>query len=618
MSNQIISEIILDLDRMREQLKEAEKDGEDSGRKTGDGFGSGMEKGMSRGAGEIRKVLLELAAAFLSFEGIKHMINEATGAENALNALAGSMRATGTGGMDAANTFGEWATSMQRLVGVSDDVITQNASMLVSLAKLKGEGLQNASKAALDLAAGLGVDVNTAFMIVSKAASGHAELLNRYGAQIRKTGDDAKDFAQALAFIKDRFDGLAEGKSQTFSGQMQRLGLAFNDLFEEMGKLIIKSPVVVAMVKFVADAFSAAAEKVTQFGKSGDVVGELIKQLLEVSKIITVYIGAPLELLYNAGKTIFYGLATVVAAFVATTMQAINPILQLAGKVSDKYKDVAETSQMMTDAATDATVELAGKTAEAGSKIFDFNATAAAEGFVTKLQQVASTAKPVASQIGNDLKEAVQTPLFGISFEDVAKAMNDTKNKIAITAQQIAQAINQWVVNSASSAFAAFGSALVKGENAFEAFGKSILKSLGAILIQFGTMLIAVGVGLSTVPFLFGLQGPAAVAAGIGAVVLGGALQALGGGGGAGAAAGGSPSGGGGGVANDGAGGVAVPVASSSTQLADVEDKKPQTNIQLIVQGNILDRRDTALHLADVLQEVAGSNGVNFLPGGAR
>lgn len=611
MSNQIISEIILDLDRMREALKQAEKEGGEGGDRTGRTFGDRVEKGMSAGIGKAAALLTGLAASILGAFSLKKMIDEATGAENALNSLAGAMRATGTGGMSAANGFSDWASSMQKVVGVADDVITSNAAMLVSMAKLKGEGLQQASKAALDLAAGLNIDVSSAFMLVSKAASGHAELLNKYGANIRKTGDDAKDFAQALAFINDRFEGLAEGKANTFAGQLTRLGLAFNDLFEEMGKLIIKSPVVVALVKFVADEFSKAAEKVAAFGKSGDFVGDLIKQLLEVAKIITVYIGAPLELLYNTAKVVFYGLATAVAGFVFQSLAPLKLLAETAAAFSDRFKGVAETIGNLHAAAGDTLQELAGKTAEAGGKIFEFDATAAAEGFVTRLQTVAETAKPVAKAIGDEIKAAVQAPLFGITFDDVAKAMGDLKNKIGITAQQIAQSINQWIVNSSASAFAAFGGALVKGENAFEAFGKSILKSLGQILIQFGTMLIAVGVGLSTVPFLFGLQGPAAIAAGVAAVVLGGALTALGGGGGAGAGA----TGGGGGVANDQGGGVAVPVASTNTQLADVEEKKPQTTIQVTVQGNILDRRESGLALVEILNENFGSNGL-VLKGG--
>ena len=606
MSNQIISEIILDLDRMREQLKEAEKAGEDGGKKTGDKFGGGIEKGISSGLSGIEKRLLGLGTALLGAFSLKHMIDEATGAQDALNSLAGAMRASGTGGMDAANAFAGWASSMQNLVGISDDVITANAGMLVSLGKLKGEGLQEASKAALDLAAGLNIDVQSAFMVVSKAASGHAELLNRYGANIRKTGDDAKDFAQALAFIKDRFDGLAESKANTFSGQLSRLTLAFNDLFEEMGKLIIKSPVVVALVKFVADAFSSAAEKVAAFGHSGDVVGELIKQLLEVSKIITVYIGAPLELLYNTGKVVFYELATLVSGFVTAAITSLRGLAELGALVSDRFVGMRDSLAQFQTAAEQSTADLEGKTKSSFENIFNFDATTAAEGFVTKLQTVAATAKPVAAQIGKDVKEAVQAPLFGITFDDIVTAMADTKNKVAITAAQIAQSLNQSIGNGAAGAFAAFGGALAKGENAFEAFGKSLLKSLGQLLVQFGTMMIMIGLNLSTVPFLFGLQGPAAIAAGTAAVILGGALQALGGSGGGAAA----PSAAGGGVANDGSGGVAIPVASTSTQLADVEEKKPGTTIHLNIQGNVLDRRATGLEIVDILNENFGSNGL--------
>lgn len=76
----------------------------------------------------------------------------------------------------------------------------------------------------------------------------------------------------------------------------------------------------------------------------------------------------------------------------------------------------------------------------------------------------------------------------------------------------------------------ALGNALLGNAGSIKEFGKyvltSILSLIGQIAINLGTMLILVGTGLSTVPFLFGLSGGAAIAAGAALVAFGIAVTA--------------------------------------------------------------------------------------------
>lgn len=83
-------------------------------------------------------------------------------------------------------------------------------------------------------------------------------------------------------------------------------------------------------------------------------------------------------------------------------------------------------------------------------------------------------------------------------------------------------------VNGMIEGFASIGASLATGGNAFKAFGSIFLKTLGMLAIQFGSFLVAVGLGMSAVPEIFGFgKGIAAVAAGTALIVLGGALGAL-------------------------------------------------------------------------------------------
>jgi hypothetical protein len=190
--------------------------------------------------------------------------------------------------------------------------------------------------------------------------------------------------------------------------------------------------------------------------------------------------------------------------------------------------------------------------------------------------------------------------------EDASRAESIAASfgRIDASARAVARTINAALINGISGAFQSLGQALGKGEDAFAAFGNTILSSLGDILIAFGTMLIAVGLGLATVPVLFGLQGPAAVAAGIAATVLGGVMKGVAGaGGGASAASASTSTAGGGGAGSIGA-------LSPTAELSDVsQEQRRATNVTVNVQGNILDRRQTGLELAEILQESFDSNG---------
>jgi hypothetical protein len=82
-------------------------------------------------------------------------------------------------------------------------------------------------------------------------------------------------------------------------------------------------------------------------------------------------------------------------------------------------------------------------------------------------------------------------------------------------------------INGMVAGFESVGAAIVNGQNAFKSFGAIFLKTIAQLAVQFGTFLILVGTGMSTVGTLFGFSGAGAVAAGIALTIFGGALGAL-------------------------------------------------------------------------------------------
>lgn len=163
---------------------------------------------------------------------------------------------------------------------------------------------------------------------------------------------------------------------------------------------------------------------------------------------------------------------------------------------------------------------------------------------------------------------------------------------------ELGKRLSNTLVTGMANSFAAFGAALATGGDAFGEFGRKALAALGAVCIQMGTMLVLAGMGWAVIP---GFQASAAaIPIGLALIVLGGALQAIGGGGvGTGAAA--------------AAGSGATPVVDAGGGMADMtkeEDRvRPETGVQVIVQGNILDRRESGLELVKIINESFDTNG---------
>lgn len=196
----------------------------------------------------------------------------------------------------------------------------------------------------------------------------------------------------------------------------------------------------------------------------------------------------------------------------------------------------------------------------------------------------------------------------GQAFNSVMEGINAQARNLSVSAAKsfktLGSAMLTTIGNGAGQAFAAFGRALKEGGNALEAFGKALLNSLGQVAIQIGSTLILIGIGYS----LTGLgNGPAIIAAGAALAVAGGVLTAFAGTGGGG---------GGGGISSGGGSSSADVGFSSSSPVNDpiaIQDtiaQTPQTAVNVTIQGNVLDRRETGLEIAKILEEQFADQGL--------
>jgi len=134
----------------------------------------------------------------------------------------------------------EYASALQKTTQYGDETIIAGQALIASFTK-NTEEIKGATKAALDLAAATGQSLQSAFLLLGRAAAGETSMLSRYGITLDEGTPKAEKFAAALVKINEQFGGQAAAQAETFAGRMAQLGNAFGDLQEAIGDSITQN-----------------------------------------------------------------------------------------------------------------------------------------------------------------------------------------------------------------------------------------------------------------------------------------------------------------------------------------------------------------------------------------
>ena len=193
------------------------------------------------------------------------MISEAAKSEEAVNNLNIALKSAGNYSKETSDDLQAFASALQKTTIYEDEAVLASVSLLQSLTNLDKNGLKTASKAAVELAATFGMDLNSATMLVGKAATGNITAFSKMGISIQKGATDAETFANTLDALSKQ-QGTAAGKTNTFSGALTQAGNSFGDILETAGTFLTTNPSIISALKLSTDAFVVIAEKVQVFG----------------------------------------------------------------------------------------------------------------------------------------------------------------------------------------------------------------------------------------------------------------------------------------------------------------------------------------------------------------
>jgi hypothetical protein len=599
------------------------------GKKAALSFQKNFDTGLSDSFKNIGKLALKattlvggLATAFLGFKSI----DAAQSQEDAINSLNAALSRSKNASIQASEGIQALATELQNATRFEDDVILRNAALIQSLADLDEKGLKRATKAALDLSTVLRVDLDTASNMIGKAASGNVEIFGKYGLAIEKGKTNAESFANALNKIEQRFGGAAIADVNTYSGSVDQLKNSFGDLLEEVGNLIVKNPKFVGVIKEVTKFIQEAVVQFSDFAKSFDLFDVLTANLLKVNEAIITFVIAPLEQLYNVGKLvadgIIAGLSRVVSGLgnvgfaIATLLEKLN----IGESLSQGLRDFEETSELVAKNSSD-------NLKNSFDKIADFNLSASLmekneqlRTFFSEQSTIIAENAAINQQINDSANIAAQESLLtwgevfksvfdevgngSMTLQDQIKQANENMKKFA---RESSAALRDGLARGAGQAFAAFGKAIATGEDALGSFAKALFKSIADQAVALGTNFILTGTAMLFSPNPKDqAQAPFLIKSGAALAAFGGFLGGLAGGGGAGGAGGGTQG-------NTGIGEGNIPVTNEiASPDTNQERLQPSTNVQVVVQGSLVQQEELGDFITRTLNESFGKQGVTL------
>jgi hypothetical protein len=190
----------------------------------------------------VARTAVGLGAAFVGFRQISRLVSGSLAAYNeeaeAVNQLGAALTQLGAGAQ--LEGMRQFAASIQKMTTVGDEATLQMMQLGATVGQLTGDGLQEASVAAIGLSRAFKMDLEAAMRLVARAAVGETGQLKRYGIVLADTADKTAQFNELLAIGRRHF-ALAQAETQTFSGKWKQLSNAIGDAKEQLGAMIAEN-----------------------------------------------------------------------------------------------------------------------------------------------------------------------------------------------------------------------------------------------------------------------------------------------------------------------------------------------------------------------------------------
>lgn len=198
-----------------------------------------------------------------------------------------------------ADAINEHALALSEVTRFEDDAIVAASALMLTFTKVGSDIFPDATDATLDMAQAMGMDLQSATMLVGKALNDPVKgmtALTRSGIQFTEAqkeavaamvamGDTAGAQQIILKELEVQFGGSAEAAGKTLSGQMEILKNQFGNVKEEIGGALI--PALAQMASWIGPILVRGFESFGQL-----LTNTIIPAISKVVKVISsVFVG---------------------------------------------------------------------------------------------------------------------------------------------------------------------------------------------------------------------------------------------------------------------------------------------------------------------------------------
>ncbi len=276
--------------------------------------------------------------------------------------LAAALKTTGDATEETTKRLHEFASSIQKTTIYGDEAILQGMAFAKQMG-VQTDQLEDATTAAVGLAAKYNLELKTAFMLIGRAAAGNTGMLARYGIVLDENLSKEEKFAELLKIGAGAM-GTAEDKAKTMAGRMQQMKNAVGDAMEVIGGTLIPYMTKFAnIVKSLAERFQNLPQPIITVGVALAGLAAMIGPvLLMIAKVIQVTVnlhkmGLTLGVVTTrlaALRAVAATLFTPPGGLIALGVVAIGAlVIALAhwAKAEDKTRSEMERTRLATESA---------------------------------------------------------------------------------------------------------------------------------------------------------------------------------------------------------------------------------------------------------------------------
>ena len=218
---------------------------------------------------------------------------------------------------------------------------------------------------------------------------------------------------------------------------------------------------------------------------------------------------------------------------------------------------------------------------------------------VEQLKKIGGTDEGALAALKKQTPFEIMANSAGDAFTFMNNGMLSTQERMKQFAFQAKKMVQTKAANAVGDGFAAMGAGAMGFSDVLKTASQAIFGSIADMIITEGKANIATGLGRI---FKGDPTGPALLGQGLAMTALGGFIRAKAGGGGS---DGPSPTGGGGG------GGATAPTNVPPQFGPEVlEETEPRTQINVNIEGNVLDSRSSSLQIVELINEAFNRDGV--------